>query len=483
MLKLKRDVGLFTATMYILGVIVGAGIYVIIGKAAGITGNSLWLAFLVAAFIAACTGLSYAELSSSFPSDSAEYRYVQKAFNDRRFSFGIGWVKLITHVIAIAAVSLGFGGYLASITGWNFIFCAMILLGLVTVFNLMGVRQALGFDVVLVVTAILGLLIVIGFGIGSIQPVDFYFHFPAGASGIFTGAALIFFAFLGFEIVGNIGEEIRNPKRNLPLALILSVVISTVLYILVAVIAVSVVPWDVLGSSNSPLSDIMRALIGTKTGIVMAVMALAATGSTVLGLLISTSRMFYGLAEERSLPKFFLKVSRKSRVPYWSIIFTSLIAAAFILPGDITSIAFLVDFGALFMFLIVNLCLIVLRYTHHHVPRSFRVPLNIGKFPVIPAIGLVTCAALLFSFEKKMFFLGILFFLSGILFYSMFGERKQKEHIRMLVEHKRRESVLKAALGKGGSVAAGESRAKTGTRKSGKDKRRKDAGKKGKKKK
>lgn len=446
MLKLKRDVGLFTATMYILGVIVGAGIYVIIGKAAGIAGNSLWLAFLVAAFIAACTGLSYAELSSSFPYDSAEYMYVQKAFRDRRFSFGIGWIKLITHVIAISAVSLGFGGYLAAITGWNFVLCALLFLAVVTVFNLFGIRRALGFDVVMVVVAILGLLVVIGFGLGSVQPLDFYMPSLDSMPGVFTGAALVFFAFLGFDIVGNLGEEIHNPKRNLPLALILSVGIATVLYLLVAVVAVSVLPWETLGQSASPLSDIMVALMGTKAGVVMAVMALAATGSTVLGLVISTSRMFYGMAGERTFPAFFLKVSRKYRVPYWSVILTSVLAALFVLPGDIESIAFLVDFGALFLFMIVNLCLIVLRYTHKHVPRSFRVPLNIGRFPVIPAVGLLTCAALLFSFEKKMFFLGILLFLVGIVFYSMFGERRQKEHLSRLAEHQRRERALRSAI-------------------------------------
>ncbi|MBW2972037.1 APC family permease [Candidatus Woesearchaeota archaeon] len=429
MLKLKREVGLFGATMYILGVIIGAGIYVIIGKAAGITGSSLWFAFLLAAVIAACTGLSYAELASAFPYDSAEYYYTARAFKDRRFSFGIGWLKLITHVIGTSAVALGFGGYLARLTGWNFIFCALLLIAVLAVINLVGVKQAVSFDILMVIVAIVGLLIVLAFGASSIHSFDFYTEAPAGFSGIMTAAALVFFAFLGFENVGNISEEVKDPKKTLPKALIISVIVSTLLYVLVAVVAVSVVPWQELGQSTSPLSDVMTTLMGTKAGIMMAIMALAATGSTVLGLLIGTSRMVYGMAEERTMPQIFLKVSRKRRVPYVAILSVALVCALFVLPGDITSVAFLTDFGALFIFLVINLCLIVLRYTHHNAPRTFRVPVNIGRFPVIPAVGMLSCAGLLFSFEKKVFLIGILMFLFGILLYATFGERKHKEHL------------------------------------------------------
>jgi APA family basic amino acid/polyamine antiporter len=434
LLKLKRDVGLFGSTAYVLGVIVGAGIYVIIGKAGGYAGNSLWLAFLIAAFIAACTGLSYAELSSSFPRDSAEYLYTERAFKDRRFAFGIAWLKLVTHVIGTAAVALGFGGYLALLTGWNFVLCALLLLLFLTLVNFIGVKQALWFDIAMVIVAVAGLLFIIGVGAPSIQNVDFYLESPSGFPGILTGAALIFFAFLGFEIIGNLGEEVKKPKKTLPLAIIISVIISTVLYILVAIIAVSVVPWSQLAGSTSPLADVATALIGSKAGWIMAIMALAATGSTVLGLLISTSRMVYGMAEEHSFPRIFLKLTRKRRVPYLAILLVSITAALFVLPGDITAVAFLTNFGALFIFLVVNLCLIVLRYSHSHIPRGFRVPLNIGKFPVIPAIGLLTCAALLFSFSKKMFFLGILLFLSGLLIYSIFGERKHKQRVEEIVK-------------------------------------------------
>jgi APA family basic amino acid/polyamine antiporter len=424
--KLKREISLVSATSYVLGVIIGAGIYVLVGKAAGITGNSVWLAFLISAFIAACTGLSYAELASTFPYDSAEYVYTERAFKDRRFSFGICWLKLVTTIIATSAVALGFGGYLSFLTGWGIVPCALLLILILTIFNMIGAKQALWFDTLLVVLAVAGLLLVIFAGAPQIKGFDSYLEMPAGFSGLFTAAGLVFFAFLGFENVGNIAEEVKNPRRNLPLALIISVLISTLLYVLVAVVAVSVIPWQILSASASPLSDVMSVLIGTKAGWVMAIMAIGATASTVIGLLIATSRMIYGLAEEHSMPSFFLKLTKKNKVPYVAVLLTSLICAIFILPGDIAAIAFLTDFGALFIFLVVNLCVIMLRYSHDHVPRAFRVPLNIGKFPIIPSLGLASCAALLFTFSKKMFFVGILFFLSGMLLYSIFGGRGSK---------------------------------------------------------
>jgi APA family basic amino acid/polyamine antiporter len=424
--KLKREISLTSATAYVMGVIIGAGIYVLVGNAAGITGNSVWLAFLISAFIAACTGLSYAELSSTFPYDSAEYAYTERTFKDRRFAFGISWLKIASLVIGAAAVSLGFGGYLSYLTGWNITYCALLLIVVLTVFNLVGVKQALWFDTLLVILAVAGLLLVIAAGAPHIKNVDFYLEMPSGFSGVFTAAALIFFAFLGFENVGNIAEEVKNPKRNLPLALIISVIVSTILYILVAVIAVSVIPWQQLSASASPLSEVMKALMGTKAGWIMAIMALGATASTVIGLLIATSRMLYGMVEEHSLPSFFLMLTKKNKMPYIAILASSAICALFILPGDIKSVAFLTDFAALFIFLVVNLCVIMLRYSHDHIPRGFRVPLNIGKFPIIPALGLLSCAALLFSFSKKMFFIGITFFLVGVLLYSIFGDRKKK---------------------------------------------------------
>lgn len=426
MQKLKRQIGLFGATIFVLGIIIGAGIYVIIGEAAGITGNTLWISFLLAAIIAGCTGLSYAELSSSFPCDSAEYVYVERAFGDRRFAFGIWWMKLLTHFVAGAAVALGFGKYLGRLTGWGVVSCALLLIAVLLIINLVGLKQAVWFDTFMILIAIAGLVIVIGAGMFFLKPAGFYTESAAGIPGILTAASLVFFAFLGFENVGNMGEEIKDPKRTLPRALILAVAISTALYALVAVVSVSVVPWQELAHSASPIADVMERIIGSTAGIVIAIMALGATGSTVLGIMLGSSRMLYGLAEERVLPKLFLRVTKNS-IPYVGLLIFSVICALFVIPGNIKSVAFLTDFGALFMFLVINLCVIVLRYNHTHIERGFTVKPNIGRFPIIPAIGMLSCGFFLFTFSKKLFLTGIVMLLIGMLIFTVLDRRRKKE--------------------------------------------------------
>ncbi len=433
MKHLKREITLFEATVYTLGVIIGAGIYVLIGKAAALSGNGIWLSFLLASFIAACTGLSYAELASTYPYDSAEFRYTKKAFKDNKFSFAIGWLKLASLIIAMGAVALGFGGYLSRILGITPVLGGILLILLLLITNIIGMRQTMFIDIGFVILTIIGLFIVIisGFGhLGSVDLLDFHM----GWNGILSGAALIFFAFLGFENIGNIAEESRNPRRTLPRALIYSIIISAILYTLVAAVAVSVVPWQTLAHSFAPLSDIVTITLGHYGGLVMIIIALTATASTVLGLFVASSRLLYGMAEEGSLPKVLLKLTKKTGAPFVAIILTAFIAILFILPGDITTIAALTDWGALFIFMVINLTVIWLRFSDPHAVRGFRIPLNIRNVPVIPIVGIIFCSAMLFQFSKKVFFAGVLFFLIGTVLYSMFWEKKHKP----LPHHKRK---------------------------------------------
>jgi APA family basic amino acid/polyamine antiporter len=425
--RMKRDIGLFEATIYSVGCIIGAGIYVLIGKAAGIAGSSLWLSFLLAAVIAVLTGLSYAELASTYPVDSAEYRYSQMAFRDRRFSFGMGWLKAFTMLIAASAVCLGFGGYLSNFIGVNPVLCAMGLLVFMVIINLFGLKNAIWIDTALVLLTVGGLVLIIATGMGSIGNVD-HLAFDTGWSGMFTGATLVFFAFLGFEAIGNIGQEVKNPRKTLPRAVLISVLACTVLYVLVALVAVSVVPWHELAGSSAPLADVINALLGSGWAVILGIMALFATASTVLATFVSGFREFYGMAEEKAFPRSFEKLNRWG-VPFIPVIVSGIIAALFILPGDITWVAFMTDFGTLFLFMIVNIALIVIRYKEPDTKRGFTVPLSIGRFPVLPALGAATCFGFMLNFDKKMFLLGILFILLGMVLYMIFWERKHERHI------------------------------------------------------
>ncbi|MEM5814397.1 MAG: APC family permease [Candidatus Aenigmatarchaeota archaeon] len=421
---LKRSITLFEATMYALCVIIGAGIYVLVGAASGVAGNGVWLSFLFAALIAGCSGLSYAELSSKMPRDAAEYEYVERGLGSKRLAFGVGWLKLVSSVIAAAAVSLGFGGYLHSLAGFPVVTGALLLVALAVLLNLFGAQSAMKVAAFFVLVTISGLLIIVFSGAGHLGSVD-CFDLQFGWGGVFSAAALIFFAFLGFEEVANLGEEAKKPRSVLPKALIISIVVSTLLYTLVALIAISVVPWQALSKSSSPLSDVANVTLGPNGSLLLTLIALVATASTTMALLFSYSRMIFGMAEDGSMPRIFLRLSRNG-TPWLAVLATGAVTALVTLMGDIKFVASVTDFGALFVFLAINLALIILRYKPDRFHGQFTVPLNIGRFPVLPAAGALFCGYMLTRLDTQAAFLSIAFLAVGIALYVLFIENREK---------------------------------------------------------
>jgi len=418
---LQRSITLFEAVAYTLCVIIGAGIYVLIGAASGVAGNGVWLSFLFAALIAACTGLSYAELASKMPHDAGEYEYVERAFGNKKLAFGVGWLKLVSSIIAAAAVSLGFGGYFSALFGVPHVWGALLLIGFAIIVNCLGAQDTMKAGMLMVFVTIAGLLLIIFSGwshVGSVNYLDLTF----GWNGVFSAAALIFFAFLGFEEIANMGEEAENPRSMLPKALIISIAIATVLYTAVSLVAISVVPWQTLATSVSPLSLVANTTLGPWGSTLLAVIALFATASTAFALLFAFSRMVYGMAEEGSMPAFFLKLS-KNYSPYAAIIGTGLATMAIIMLGDIKFVASITDFGALFVFMILNVALIVMRYKPDHLHGKFRAPLNIGRFPLPSAFGALFCLYMLTRLDVWAMFLSLSLLFLGVLAFNIFVDR------------------------------------------------------------
>jgi len=421
--KLKRDITLFEAVMYCLAIIIGAGIYVLIGVAAGEAGNATWLAFLIAALLAGCTGLSYAELSSKMPYDAAEYTYSKEAFESKRFAFGISWFKLITAIIAVAVVSLGFGGYFSGLFGINPLIGSILIILIALFFNIYSAKSTLKISSILVGVTIFGLLLIIFTGWGYVGSIN-YFDFTFGWDGVFTAAALIFFAFLGFENVANLSEETKNTRSVLPKAIIISIIVSTVIYTFVSLVSISVIPWNELALSISPLTEVARATMGSTGSLLMSVIALFATGSTVFISFFAYSRMIYGMAEKGSLPLVFMKISKKRRTPYIALICVVIITILFALLQNLKFIASITDFGALLVFMFVNLSLIVLRYKKPHLHEQFKVPLNIGKFPILPAIGAIFSLYLLTKLSWIVAIISLVIFTIGIIIFTLYIEKK-----------------------------------------------------------
>lgn len=417
---LKRELSLFQTVLYGLGVIIGAGIYVLIGKAAGIAGNSLWLSFLIAAVIASLTGLSYAELSSMFPRSGAEYVYTRKAFSNRLFSFSFAWFIIFVGAVGAATVALGFGGYFEKMFGTPAVINAVALIAGLSLLNFYGLKESMKLNFAMVAITVAGLLLIIFLGLPHMGSVN-YLDMKFGFGGVMAAAAFIFFAYLGFEDIVNISEETKKPRKTVPKAIILSVLITTALYVLVSISAVSILPWQELAKSSAPLADASEAVL-PGSSFFFSLIALVATASTVLIYLIAYSRMLFGMTEEHSLPKIFSSIHPTRKTPWVAIFCMMAVALLFVLIGDIRTVASITDFGAFLIFSFVNLSLIWLRFREPAVEREFRVPINIGVFPVLPFLGLLFSAIMLFQFEWSIVLLSMMIMASGAIVYKFLDE-------------------------------------------------------------
>jgi len=239
---------------------------------------------------------------------------------------------------------------------------------------------------------------------------------PTGLGGVFTAAVLVCFAVVGFEDIVNLAEETKKPKEVIPKALVLSIIITTVLYILVSMAAVSVVPWNVLAESTAPVADVAEAAV-PGTSLLLSVIALFATANTVLILMIVESRMAWGMARERSLPKLLSKLHPKRKTPWVAIILIAIIALSAIVSGNIRTIAEVTDLGVFIIFISVNSSLIWLRYKSPNRKRPFKVPLNIGWFPVLPAIAIAITVGMFSFFNLHVALIGLGIIIAGTIVY------------------------------------------------------------------
>ena len=430
MSELKRHMGLFSLTLYGVGLTLGAGIYVLIGEAAGFAGNSMWISFVLGAIVAIFAGLSYAELSALFPKAAAEYVFVKNAFKSEFIGFQVGWLTAITSMIVGATVALGFGGYFSQFVDLPIVISAILLLVVLSMVSFIGIKQSAWANTIfaLVTIAGLGIIIFLGITIDVEEPID-YFDAPHGMTGIILAFVLIFFAFIGFEDMANVAEEVKKPKKTLPRAIILSIIITGVIYILVSLSAVRILNWEELSQSAAPLADIATRGLGSKGGITMSIIALFATASTVLITLVAGARILYGMAKSNSLPSIFAKIHPKTGTPWIAVIGILVTSVAFTLIGDIVIVANIVVFAIVITFAMINLSVILLRYVKPEDQRPFRVPLNIGRFPILPLFGFIITVYMAMQFELEVILVGIGIIGSGCVFYLLYNRQKNKNCI------------------------------------------------------
>ena len=427
MSELTRHMGLFHLTMYGVGLILGAGIYVLIGEAAGFAGNSMWISFLLGTVVAIFAGLSYAELSALYPKAAAEYTFVKNAFKNHFFGFIIGWLTAITSIIVAATVALGFGGYLTQFVDLPITIGAILLIGILSIVNFIGIKESAWANTIfaLITAAGLVLIIFLGFIIEPVEPVD-YFEAPNGTTGIILAFVLIFFAFIGFEDMANVAEEVKRPRKTIPRAIILSVVITGGIYVLVSLSVVRILNWEELAASSAPLADVAHSVLGINGSVTLSLIALFATASTVLITLVAGARILYGMAKSNSLPQILGRIHPKTKTPWIAVIVILITSVGFSFVGDIVIIANIVVFAVVITFAAINLAVIVLRYTEPVLERPFKVPINIGKFPILPLFGFGTTVYMALQFEIEIIIVGIVIIGIGAIFYKIWKSPKLK---------------------------------------------------------
>lgn len=383
--RLRRELGLPQLTVSGVGIIVGAGVYVLIAPATEEAGGLVWLAFLLGALLGGLTGLSYCELAAMFPSAAGEYTYTRQAFPEW-FAFVVGWMMVAALAIAAPAVALGFGEYARRFVDVDARLLGAGLLVVDTLVALMGIKHSARLTVVLGIVQVGGLVAVAVVGFGHLGDHDLV-HSERGAMGVLGAAALVFFAFIGFDEVATLAEETKRPSRTVPAALLLALGVSALLYVSVAIGAVSVLGADALSRSSQPLADVMAEVTGSRSGDITAVIAMLTTANTTLLVLTAASRMIYGIAAAGSYPPVFARVAASTGVPWVALLASAAIACAFLFTGGLAFIASVTDVAIYFIFLAVNATVVRLRWLRPEAPRPFRVPLAVGWLPLPPVLG------------------------------------------------------------------------------------------------
>ncbi len=444
--RLQKTIGPFALTALGVGAIIGTGIFVVIGEGANLAGPGVILAFVLAAVTCAFSALSYAELASSVPVSGSAYTFTYATMGEL-VAFIIGWDLILEYGVSVAAVAVGWGGnvneFLQSAFGFALpdaiskspseggvfnipaVVIVLVIAGLLTI----GTRESARANAVMVVVKIVILLFFIVTAFTAYDAGHFDPFAPNGFGGVATAAGVIFFAYIGFDAVSTASEESKKPGRDLPIAIIGSLLISTLLYVLVAWAAVGVAPVKTLSGSDAPLATALREGAGIPwAGAVLSAGALIAITSVVLVIMYGQTRIFFAMCRDGLLPRRLASVHPRYNTPYKLTIgfgvFIAILAA--LVPLD--EIVKLVNIGTLFAFVLVNVGVIVLRRTKPDMPRPFRVPL----VPVLPIVGILLCGYLIAQLPAETWIRFVVWLAIGLAIYFGYS-RKQS---RLTTEHR-----------------------------------------------
>jgi len=403
--KLKRSLSLFDAVNISLGSIIGAGIFVIIGSAAALAGPAIFLSVIVAALVSLLTGLSSAGLSKRFPRSGGAYLFAKEAISDS-FGFVVGWVWLFSNIVTGATVAVGFGYYLAFFIPRISIHVggALAVVSAVGV-HLLGTKESSRLNNVLVLIKLMILFFftfsaIFFFKISNFEPL-----LPYGIRGVWAGAATIFFAYAGFARVAVIADEVIDPAKTVPRATIISISISTLIYVFVAVAAVGIAGYQTLARSGSPLADAVQAEGFTFGSQLVGVGALVATGTVILASILGVSRLAQTMAAAGELPEWIGRIRKRSKTPDRAILLSGAAMLILVLFADLPHIAYISSFSLLLYYAAIDLS---------------GLKILGGKMRRITLLGLLSLLVLMFHLPFLSWLVGFIVVITGILYYRLF---------------------------------------------------------------
>jgi APA family basic amino acid/polyamine antiporter len=437
---LKKAVGASQLTAMGVGAIIGTGIFVVIGEGADIAGPAVILSFVLAAVACSFSALSYAELASSIPVSGSAYTYTYATLGEV-VAWIIGWDLILEYGVSVAAIAVGWGGNLNAFLdsafgvalpdaiakspedGGIFNLPAVFVVLAITLLLCRGVTESarVNFVMVVIKLAVLLFFIVVAFanfGTGNFQPFA-----PEGVDGVTAAAAVIFFAYIGFDAVSTGSEEARKPGRDLPIAIIGSLLICTFFYVLTAVGALGIASPDQMAGSDAPLAAALEEGAGISwAAAILALGAVVAITSVVLVIMYGQTRIFFAMCRDGLLPQRLAKVNQRYGTPARLTIILGVLIAILAALVPLSEIVKLVNIGTLFAFVLVNIGVIILRRTRPEMPRPYRVPWS----PVLPVLGVAFAIYLMSDLPLTTWIRFIVWLAIGMIIYWLYGYRNSR---------------------------------------------------------
>ena len=438
---LQRSIGVVALTMLSVGSIVGTGIFVILGVAVPKAGPAVVLSFVLAGITCAFSALSYAELASTIPVSGSSYSYAYATMGEL-VAWICGWCLMLMYGVSVAAVAVGWSQYIAeffeligvhlsgplmnSPEGGGVInLPAIIVVFLAMVLLTRGASESTKINTILVFVKIAILLMFSAIAFTAFNAGNFEPLFPMGVAGMTGAAATVFFSFIGFDTAATAGSEAKNPKRDLPRAIIASLIIATSLYVIIVVAAIGAQPWQEFEGTGgeAALSKILQDIVPSNwPSIVLSIGAVISIFSVVLAVMYGQTRILFAMSRDGLLPPVFQKVTKKRQIPLLNTLIVSgvIMVIAGFLPLD--KLADATSIGTLFVFALVNIGVIVLRKKKPDLERGFKVP----GYPIVPLLGVLTCFGLIFSMDVEMWVWFIGWMLVGLVLYFAYGYRHSR---------------------------------------------------------